>query len=348
MIKFKDYEQREKKFIQYVLNYSFLPENILEEGTEFFGENKVGKIISNTKLKIIISDNIRIGLLIKIKKIEISIILPHAYINNLVSVKDLKKHGIIEKNYSNYNILNYSNIFHHKNDLSNVELKNSSKKNLNIIKKSRNKVLILGPYKRNKTIIEFLRKDNCIVKCTQKKDISNFTDFNDFDFIFSSGYAYKISRDVVRNYKNRIINLHASFLPWGKGIGTLFFSMLKFEPLGLSIHLIDKDFDTGNILCRKILKPRSYDTTRTYYNYSLKELDKFFIKSWKIIKLNKFLSHNQKSFRGKAKYYTRNQFEKLISKLYLGYDTKLFDLSVIGLILKHNKIEKKKITNLIN
>ena len=112
--------------------------------------------------------------------------------------------------------------------------------------------------------------------------------------------------------------------------------------------MIDKDFDTGNILCRKILKPRSYDTTRTYYNYSLKELDKFFIKSWKIIKLNKFLSHNQKSFRGKAKYYTRNQFEKLISKLYLGYDTKLFDLSVIGLILKHNKIEKKKITNLIN
>ena len=57
MIKIRHFEPREKKFIQYALNYSFLPENILEEECINFGKDTVNKIISQSKIKIIISDN---------------------------------------------------------------------------------------------------------------------------------------------------------------------------------------------------------------------------------------------------------------------------------------------------
>ena len=65
------------------------------------------------------------------------------------------------------------------------------------------------------------------------------------DIIISSGYAYLIPIEVVERFQNRVFNLHASFLPWGKGIGTLFFSMLRFELKNISIYLIALVFIEG-------------------------------------------------------------------------------------------------------
>jgi len=135
-------------------------------------------------------------------------------------------------------------------------------------------------------------------------------------------------------------------LPWGKGIGTLFFSQINFEPLGLSIHLINNTFDTGDVIFRKILYPKVTDTTRTFYLHSLYELNKYFKQCWPYIKTRNFKRHKQHLIGKKSKYFSRNDFEQLIMKLPCGYDTNMFDLSVVGLIMKNNyecKLSLKKL-----
>ena len=81
-----------------------------------------------------------------------------------------------------------------------------------------------------------------------------------FQYIISSGYAHKIPQDIVDLYRSRLINLHASYLPWGKGIGTILFSLLG-QLLGVSFHLIDKEIDTGDILHRVRMEPDVEDTS---------------------------------------------------------------------------------------
>ena len=123
--------------------------------------------------------------------------------------------------------------------------------------------------------------------------------------------------------------------------------MLQFEPLGLSLHVINNKFDRGDLLCRKLLKSRVSDTTRSYYKYSLKELDQYFFDSWQYVKSGKYNLVKQEKFKAVSKYHSRNDFEKLISKLPMGYDTKLLDLSIIGIIISNNLSQKNKLKSCI-
>ena len=52
----------------------------------------------------------------------------------------------------------------------------------------------------------------------------------------------------MKTFKGRIINLHATFLPWGKGIGTTFFSVILENQWGYQFMIIDENFDTGPII----------------------------------------------------------------------------------------------------
>lgn len=292
-IKIINFEKREKKFVSNAINSVFI-ENLLDEKKIVFSDKLINKIINNAKIKIIISDNIRIGVILSINKINFLFLLEFSYINNLVNISNLKKLKIINNNLSKLQILNYFKFRIEKENLSNIPLIKSKKLLSEKINNSHKKILILGPKARNKNIINFLENEGNSVYCSLDKYFYKNMCLEKIDIIISSGYAYLIPIEVIERFQNRVFNLHASFLPWGKGIGTLFFSMLRFEPLGLSIHLIDKNFDTGSLICRKLLKPRIKDSTRSYYIYSLKKLDHYFMKSWKYIKLGQFMIFDQK------------------------------------------------------
>ncbi len=215
--------------------------------------------------------------------------------------------------------------------LSNKKIEIKSEKKIKI-----SKILILGPNLRNINIKKKLISDGYKVDIFNKKiDLEKIKN-NNYDFLISSGYPFKINKKIVSNFKNKIINLHATFLPWGKGIGTTFFSFLLFQPLGLSIHYINKEFDMGNIICRFKFNEKRNDTTRSLYLRLLKKLEKFFIENSKKILKNELITISQKKQISNPKYYSREEFEKIIRFLPKGYDTKLLDLSVHGLIIREN------------
>ncbi len=158
-----------------------------------------------------------------------------------------------------------------------------------------------------------------------------------YDYIISSGYPFKINDKIVSKYSGRIFNLHATFLPWGKGIGTTLFSFLLKHPTGSSIHLIDKKFDTGDIIFRQFLMAKKNDTTRSFYKKLMIFTEKIAISYLLQIFDGNFNRISQKIFSVKPPYFSRFDFEKIIKILPLGYDTKIKTLVGLGNILRENK-----------
>ena len=166
-----------------------------------------------------------------------------------------------------------------------------------------------------------------------------------YSYIISAGYAHKVPEEIIRIYRNKIINLHSTYLPWGKGIGPLLFSFLLSQPVGISFHLIEKDFDTGNILHRVKIEPSVHDTARTLYKKLLNLIDNEFVNYWPLMDGSILEGLSQKHFNLSTPYFSRLDFEKMILNFPKGYDTNLFDLHTVGKIQQNNYRFLNKVFN---
>jgi len=81
-------------------------------------------------------------------------------------------------------------------------------------------------------------------------------DYREIDWIILAGFLRKIPVNIIRGYQNRIINIHPSLLPkyGGKGMYGRFVheAVIGAKELksGISIHLVDEEFDQGEILAQ--------------------------------------------------------------------------------------------------
>lgn len=80
------------------------------------------------------------------------------------------------------------------------------------------------------------------------------------ELIVLAGYMKIVEPAVVRNYRNRILNIHPALLPkfGGKGMFGINVHRAVIESgakvSGLTIHLIDEEYDRGRILFQKSIK----------------------------------------------------------------------------------------------
>ncbi len=81
-------------------------------------------------------------------------------------------------------------------------------------------------------------------------------DYRAIDWIVLAGFLRKIPVNIIRGYQNRIINIHPSLLPkyGGKGMYGKFVheAVIGAKELksGISIHLVNEEFDQGEILAQ--------------------------------------------------------------------------------------------------
>ena len=85
----------------------------------------------------------------------------------------------------------------------------------------------------------------------ENKILFNLKKFN-ISFICLAGYMKIISNKLIKEYKNRIINVHPSLLPKYKGLNT-FAKMLKNKEkkAGCTVHYVNAKLDGGNIIIQK-------------------------------------------------------------------------------------------------
>ena len=68
-----------------------------------------------------------------------------------------------------------------------------------------------------------------------------------------AGYMKIISKSFLRNFRNKVINIHPSLLPKFKGLNT--YSRIiknKEKKTGCTVHYVDEKLDNGNIIVKKI------------------------------------------------------------------------------------------------
>lgn len=137
-------------------------------------------------------------------------------------------------------------------------------------------ILFLG-YDSSKTkIIDTIRKLGVRVIHQDKKEIEE-SKFESVDLVISFGYRHLLSETIVEKY-SPIINLHVSYLPFNRGSFANFWSFYDETQSGVSIHLIDKGIDTGDILYQKKIDfdPKKM-TFRETYNILLEQIEKLFL-----------------------------------------------------------------------
>ncbi|MCK5454347.1 MAG: phosphoribosylglycinamide formyltransferase [Calditrichia bacterium] len=147
--------------------------------------------------------------------------------------------------------------------------------------------------------IDFSKTANIPTYVVHPKSFSNSTAFgeellkilknNAIEWVVLAGYLKKIPENVVKEYSNRIINIHPALLPsfGGKGMygmnvhEAVFNSGAKIS--GVTIHLVNEIYDSGPIVmqesvniesCRKPeeISKRVLQVEHTLYSKALQKL----------------------------------------------------------------------------
>ena len=147
-------------------------------------------------------------------------------------------------------------------------------------------ILFLGYDSRKTKIIDSIRKLGIEVIHADKKEIEE-SKFDSVDLVISFGYRHLLSETIVEKY-SPIINLHVSYLPFNRGSFANFWSFYDQTQSGVSIHLVDKGIDTGDILYQKKIDFDSKKMTfRETYNVLLEQIEKLFLDNMsQILSLN--------------------------------------------------------------
>ena len=71
-------------------------------------------------------------------------------------------------------------------------------------------------------------------------------------FICLAGYMKIISNKIIKNYKNKILNIHPSLLPKFKGLNTYERILKNKEKIaGCTVHYVNNKLDDGDIITKK-------------------------------------------------------------------------------------------------
>lgn len=112
--------------------------------------------------------------------------------------------------------------------------------------------------------------------CVSPKSFENREDFNrellntinglEPDLIVLAGFLVNVPVDIIREYKNRIINIHPSLIPSFCGKG--YYGLKVHEGVlargvkvtGATVHFVDEGIDTGRIIAQKAVEVLDKDT----------------------------------------------------------------------------------------
>lgn len=196
-------------------------------------------------------------------------------------------------------------------------------------------ILILGPLERNQKIISFIEKKKYSTHFTNSRISESFILKNKIDMIITSGYPFLVKRNIISLVKIAI-NLHISYLPFGRGIMPNLWSFIDNFPSGITIHKLDKNFDTGKIILQKKIKFKLLEkqTLKSTHDFLILSLENFFIKNLDKIIKKRFKPFNQNKFFNYTLYRNRRESEKILKNFKKKWNTKILTVIKYG---KKNK-----------
>ena len=174
----------------------------------------------------------------------------------LIGLKKIKTAVFISGNGSNLkNLIEFS--FSKKSPISVdfVVSDNSKAKGLNFSKK----------FKIKRKIYSFKIKN-------PEKEILKDLKKNKIKLICLAGFMKILSKNFIRSFKGKILNVHPSLLPKYKGLNTHLKAIENKEKFsGCTIHYVNEKLDSGKIIIQKKVKILKIDTPKTLAKKILKQ-----------------------------------------------------------------------------
>ena len=93
------------------------------------------------------------------------------------------------------------------------------------------------------------------------------------ELICLAGFMKILSKNFIRQYKGKILNIHPSLLPKFKGLNT-FRRVLKSKEkfTGCTVHFVDEKLDNGKIILKKRISiEKNFNEKRLKHNVQLEE-----------------------------------------------------------------------------
>ena len=161
------------------------------------------------------------------------------------------------------------------------------------------KILFLGYGFQKSTLLKFITEHPKVKSLTYSNKPLNKKKKYDFDLIICFGYRHIIRKEFLSKFKNKIINLHISYLPYNRGAHPNVWSFLENTPSGVTIHRIAEKVDQGDIIFQKkinfnLYKYKNKLTFKNTYEKLIIEIEKLFKNKFDIIINNKYVAKKQK------------------------------------------------------
>ena len=151
---------------------------------------------------------------------------------------------------------------------------------INIVISNKKKAYGIRYAKKNKIKIK-------IIDFSKKREINNLLNvlnFNNIRLICLAGFLKILSKEFIKSFKGKIINIHPSLLPKYKGLDTHKRVLENNEKItGCSVHFVNEKLDDGKIILQKKIKIFKKDNVKSLKMRVLKEEYKLYPKS--IIKI---------------------------------------------------------------
>jgi len=174
-----------------------------------------------------------------------------------IGIKKLKTAIFISGNGSNMkNLIRFSKI---KNSPIVVDFVLSNNKKANgITHVKKNKI--------NFKIFDFKLRNN------DEKKILDILEKRKIQLICLAGFMKILSRNFIKKFKGKILNIHPSLLPKYKGLNTHERVILNNEKFsGCTVHIVNARLDSGKIILQKQVKINKKDNSETLSKKILKQ-----------------------------------------------------------------------------
>ncbi len=171
--------------------------------------------------------------------------------------KKVKTTIFISGNGSNMkNLIKFSKI---KNSPIEINLVLSSNKKANALNYLKKK-------KINFKIFDFKKKNK------DEKKILDILKKKDTQLICLAGFMKILSRNFIKRFKGKILNIHPSLLPKYKGLNTHKRAIINKEKFsGCTVHIVNSKLDSGKIIMQKKVRINKNDDPESLSKKILKQ-----------------------------------------------------------------------------
>jgi len=129
------------------------------------------------------------------------------------------------------------------------------------------------------------------------------------DMVVSVGFDHLVPEAILKIPPQGCVNVHPSYLPYNRGKSPNVWSIIDGTPAGVTIHFMDENFDTGDIIARKQVNTDFSDSGKDLHERLAGEQYRLFTETWPKLEAGKVDTIQQEIEEGT--YHSVDEFKQL-------------------------------------